>query len=422
MFDMANDSSIFRTREHLETENWKLEGNVYCKNQERYLPLYEAKLFHQYDHRFATFEGASEKELKNGKARPMTTAEKSDPEAVALPRYWVPEKEVAKRLKLAGNNLRIADQEPDPTRPDPTRPDPTRPDPYSTDSPNWLATRSAEYHQRDQQTDGGIIHDSARGIGSYRRHNDRWLIVFRDVTNSTNQRTALFTTTRCTAVSGKAPLLHIDGKHWLQAFRDVTRATDERTLIAASLSAAGVSGKAPLMNFEWARAVAATLVLANMNSLPLDWTARSSVGGVSMSLFIVKQLPVLPPETYLQESSCGPPYVQLVVPRVLELTYTSREMEGFAHDLGYQGPPFAWNEERRHALRSELDAIFAHMYGLDRSDMEWILETPPPGSSFPSLKQHEIKAFGEYRTQRLVLQAFDALARGDEPDVHGGSG
>lgn len=131
-----------------------------------------------------------------------------------------------------------------------------------------------------------------------------------------------------------------------------------------------------------------------------------------MSFFIVKQLPVLPPETYLQKSSCGPPYVQLVVPRVLELTCTSREMEGFAHDLGYQGPPFAWNEERRHALRSELDAIFAHMYGLDRSDMEWILETPPPGSSFPSLKQHEIKAFGEYRTQRLVLQAFDALARG----------
>ncbi len=164
------------------------------------------------------------------------------------------------------------------------------------------------------------------------------------------------------------------------------------------------------------------LVLANMNSLPLDWTARSSVGGVSMSLFIVKQLPVLPPEPYLQESRCGPPYVQLIVPRVLELTYTSREMEGFARDLGYEGGPFAWNEERRHALRSELDAIFAHMYGLDRSDLEWILDTPPPGSSFPSLKQHEIKAFGEYRTQRLVLQAFDALTRGEEPDAYGGSG
>ena len=422
MFNMTSDSALFRKRTKLEEGGWELHGNAFVRGEERYLPLYEAKLFHQYDHRFATFEGASERELKNGKARPMTTAEKSDPEAVALPRYWVPEEEVAKRLKLTGNNLRIADQGPDPTRPDPTRPDPTRPDPYSTNSPNWLTTRSQTDNQCDQQTDRGIIHDPARGIGSYRLRNDRWLIAFRDVTNATNQRTAIFTTTRCTAVSGKAPLLHIDGNHWLKAFRDVTRATDERTFIAASLPAVGVSGKAPLMNFEWARAVASMLVLANMNSLPLDWTARSSVGGVSMSLFIVKQLPVLPPEPYLQESRCGPPYVQLIVPRVLELTYTSREMEGFARDLGYEGGPFAWNEERRHALRSELDAIFAHMYGLDRSDLEWILDTPPPGSSFPSLKQHEIKAFGEYRTQRLVLQAFDALTRGEEPDAYGGSG
>ena len=223
-------------------------------------------------------------------------------------------------------------------------------------------------------------------------------------------------------MSNKAPLLHIDGERWLQAFRGITNSTNERTFLTSHLPQSGLGNSAPVIGYETARTVASTLVLANMNSLPLDWAARFSVGGVNMNFFIVKQLPVLPPEAYLQESRCGPPYVQLVVPRVLELTYASWEMEGFANDLGYEGPPFPWNEERRHALRSELDAIFAHMYGLDRADMEWILDAPPPGSSFPSLKQHEIKAFGEYRTQRLVLQAFDALAQGNEPSVYGETG
>ena len=136
-----------------------------------------------------------------------------------------------------------------------------------------------------------------------------------------------------------------------------------------------------------------------------------------MSFFIVKQLPVLPPEEYLKESAAGLRYVQLIVPRVLELTYTSWDMAGFAGDLGFEGHPFPWNEQRRHRLRSELDAIFAHMYGLSRSDLEWILDAPAPSLSFPSLKQNEVKKFGEYRTQRYVLRAFDQLERGEIPDL-----
>ncbi len=69
--------------------------------------------------------------------------------------------------------------------------------------------------------------------------------------------------------------------------------------------------------------MASTLAMANCNSLPLDWAARLSVGGVSLSLFIAKQLPILPPEAYLKQSSCGLPYAQMIAPRALELTYTS---------------------------------------------------------------------------------------------------
>jgi len=211
--------------------------------------------------------------------------------------------------------------------------------------------------------------------------------------------------------------MNIDYKISLQAFRDIGGATNQRTVITSGLPQIGVGNNAPLINYEHARAVASTCVIANMNSIPLDWAARLSVGGTHMSFFIVKQLPVLPPEIFLKQSDCGYPWVHLITPRALELTYTSHEMTSFARDLGFEGPPFTWDEERRHCLKSELDAIFAHMYELDRSDLEWILDPPPPNSSFPVLKTHEIKTFGEYRTKRYVLKAFDQLQRGELPNL-----
>ena len=219
------------------------------------------------------------------------------------------------------------------------------------------------------------------------------------------------------AMNNKTPLLHLRGAEWLHVFRNLTRATDERTLITSHSTAASVAHSASVVDFEFARAVASLLVLANMNSICLDWAARLSVGGTNMSFFIVKQLPVLPPEAYLEDAVCGRKYVELIVPRVLELTYTAHDLEPFARDLGYDGPPFRWDEDRRHRLKSELDAMFAHMYGLERSDLEWILDAPAPSSSFPTLKRNEERQFGEYRTQRYVLQAYDQLARGELPDL-----
>ncbi len=109
MFHMSNHSGLFRTREQMQDDGWELEGNVFTRGEERYLPLYEAKLFHQYDHRFATFE-----DIKNGKARAraMTVAEKSNPESVVIPRYWVPEKEVVERLDKNGMTTQPSRAEP----------------------------------------------------------------------------------------------------------------------------------------------------------------------------------------------------------------------------------------------------------------------------------------------------------------------
>ncbi len=218
-------------------------------------------------------------------------------------------------------------------------------------------------------------------------------------------------------MSHHAPLLHIDCTKWFQAIRDVTNATNERTVVGGIISESALGHNGTAMDYNQTRAIASALVLANMNSIPFDWAARLSVGGTHMSFFIVKQLPVLPPERYLEEAWPGKRYAELVVPLVLELTYTADDMRGFALDLGYEGAPFVWDEERRHCLKCELDAIFAHMYGFDRADLGYILDAPPPGATFPTLKRNEMKEFGEYRTKRYVLEAFDWLVRGEVPDL-----
>lgn len=218
-------------------------------------------------------------------------------------------------------------------------------------------------------------------------------------------------------MKNKTPLFDNDSIGWLQAFHDFTIAIDGRPPLKGSLPRGGEGNSAPVIDYERAQAIASALVLANLNSLPLDWAARFSMGYANMSFHIVKQLPVLPPESYLQEAVQDLKYVDLVVPHALELTYTANDMERFARNLGYQGPPFSWDEHRRLCLKCELDAIFSHMYRLDRTDLEWILDAPPPSSSFPGLKRNEIKEFGEYRTQRYVLHAYDQLACGELPDL-----
>ncbi len=145
------------------------------------------------------------------------------------------------------------------------------------------------------------------------------------------------------------------------------------------------------------------------------------MGGTNLNFFIVKQLPVFSPDDFLLEVWPGRKYVELIVPRVLELTYTADDLQGFAKDLGYNGPPFTWDDNRRHCLKCELDAIFACMYQLERTDLEWILDAPSPGSSFPALKNNEMKQFGEYRTKRYVLHAYDQLKRGELPNLADGS-
>lgn len=104
---------------------------------------------------------------------------------------------------------------------------------------------------------------------------------------------------------------------------------------------------------------------------------------------------------------------------MLELTYTAHDLAAWAQDLGYDGPPFAFDPDRRPILRAELDAWYARLYGLTEEDLRYILDPADvmgadyPSETFRVLKDKELREYGEYRTQRLVLQAWHRIQTGD---------
>jgi hypothetical protein len=141
-------------------------------------------------------------------------------------------------------------------------------------------------------------------------------------------------------------------------------------------------------------------------SFPLDYAARQKIGGTSLNYFLGKQFPVLAPSVYAGDTSWCPGTVlrDWLLPRVLELTYTAWDLEPFAKDVGYAGAPFRWDPARRALLRAELDAAFFHLYGIARDDVDYIMET------FPIVRRNDERAHGEYRTKRLILEIYDAMA------------
>jgi hypothetical protein len=236
---------------------------------------------------------------------------------------------------------------------------------------------------------------------------------------------------------------------WLLGLTKVTAPTNQRTFLPALIPYAGVADNLLLLLPAGAPTQAPGL-LANLSSFVFDFVVRQKLGGVNLNFFIVKQLPVLPPSAYdapcpwsggqapalrldeagglaaplvasrpgpplsdgrphvsslkPQVSSLKPPLSSWLLPRVLELTYTAWDLEAFGHDCGYDGPPYRWDPERRFLLRCELDAAYFHLYGVTREDTDYILDT------FPIVRRKDEERHGEYRTKRVILEVYDALA------------
>ena len=129
-----------------------------------------------------------------------------------------------------------------------------------------------------------------------------------------------------------------------------------------------------------------------------------------MSLTSLEQLPVVAPEDYNRRFGVTTAR-DLVRDHVLRLTYTAHDMAPFARDLGYDGPPFIWDDEERRHLRARLDALYFHLYGLSREDTGYVLDT------FPIVRRQDEDQFGSYRTRDLILAYMNALAAGDTDTV-----
>lgn len=285
LFHMAEDSHLFLDQPTNDSS-----------------PLYEAKMVHQFDHRWATYG-------LDGEVRDLTDSEKENPEVSVSPRYWVSTNELENRLQ----------------------------------ENNWT-------------------------------------------------------------------------KEWLLGWRDICRSTDMRTLISSVIPKAAVGDKYLLMfSQESPRRIAA--LLGNLNALVCDFVARQKVGGTSLKLFTIRQLPILPPDRYTEDA------MHFIVPRVLELTYTAYDLTPWARDLGYSGPPFVFHRERRAVLRAELDAWYARAFGLTRDELRYILDPADvmgadyPSETFRVLKSNEERAFGEYRTGELVLREYDRMAAAEAKGV-----
>lgn len=310
MFHMTNDSGLFKTKEQLEEAGFESNGNQYINENERYLPLYESKMFWQFDHRFGSFEGVDSR--SDTHLPTPSNSNHFNPEFLVQPWYWVTESEMNERVQSEMN----------------------------------------------------------------------WLLVFRDITGSVNERTGIFSILPMTALGNNAPLI---------LFKNI-------------------------------KTIFINCFIANLNSIIFDFITRQKVGGTHINFFILKQFPLISNSFYNKN------LINLIAPKTIELTYTAWDLEPFAQDvlkeIGAdtwnqwfpQNPlqngrpqPFRWDEERRALLRAELDAIYAHLYGISRDDLDYILDT------FPIVKKKDEAKYGTYRTKDLILQYYDEYEGKIEP-------
>lgn len=165
---------------------------------------------------------------------------------------------------------------------------------------------------------------------------------------------------------------------WLLGWRDVSNATNERTFIASQLPSTGIGNTIVLALSRTGRSYLQVI----FSSFAFDFVARQKAGGRHMNYFIVQQLPVPTRPAFIGYHS---------------------KIEDYVDRLNAQ----SLDEQTAALLQAELDAIAFKIYGIDRNDMDYIME------SFSIVKAKDVKKFGSYRTKELILTAYDQM--GDLP-------
>ena len=180
-------------------------------------------------------------------------------------------------------------------------------------------------------------------------------------------------------------------------FHRVANPNNERSAIYTIVPWAGIGDS--LFLILDVNALDALLLCSVGNSFVYDYLVRCKVGSRNFNFFIAKQIAV-PSSKHIPEDM-----VNLLRSSSLELTYTAFDLADFANDCGYNTRPFRWDDKRRFLLQCELDAAYFHIYGIKRSDVEYIMET------FPTVKRNDKQKYDEYRTKRVILEIYDEMAK-----------
>lgn len=429
-------------------------GSFIQAPEANYVPVYEAKMIHQFDHRWANYVEATAGVSDDVEPEKMGDEQKVDASCSARPRYWVHRRDVLARIARVPARvsrgwlaLNTAHAAADATATDDAvtevlfalaqwvagelfrRAAATAPPEdgwTSTQAHPHIAPAEVQLRARFPR-----LNDVLRGEGLTTKRAlvdfPKWAMQNQNARLNDHEMATLAETLGARSLA--EPLrslldLWMDCRspRWLMGWRDICRSTDERTVIASLVPQVGVGHTMPLFFTEQSPALTAAL-LGNWGSLVFDYVARTKVGGTHLTYGYLKQFPVLPPDRYTTTD------LAFIVPRVLELTYTALDLQPWGKDLANydprpaaeQGQPFTWNPERRAQLRAELDAYYARLYGLTRDELRYILDPKDvmgadyPSETFRVLKDGEIRAYGEYRTRRLVLEAWDTLSSGELP-------
>jgi hypothetical protein len=202
-------------------------------------------------------------------------------------------------------------------------------------------------------------------------------------------------------------------RQWMLGWRDIGTASNVRTFMPSVLPVTAVGNSfflalpadptyGPLLHAVW-------------STFTFDYVCRQKLSGTHMNYFTTKQISCPSPIEFERFAPWrhGERLDDWLRPYILEMSYTSWRLRPYGQSLGDGGPPFHWHPERRALLRADLDAGFLHIYGLNRDDAEHVLD------SFFVVRKYEERDVGEYRTRRLVLEAYDRMA---DAIANGGKG
>lgn len=403
MFHMSNDSGLFVGAELLKRVQGDGHAELVSASGSRYLPLYEAKLMHQFDHRWNTFV--------NGSPVDVSPEQKSDPDFSVTPQYYVPYTETV--LRATSLDLKIVQALREAIA-------------SASLSKQAVGERTTTVGERSRTEKlRSLVAEKTGAAGDLFVNENTDGIDWQKVYASEDLSKAVF------EVAEKLC------PKYLMGFRGITNVTNERTVISSIIPFSGVGHSMLLYSVKQSSTLAACL-LANFLSLELDVIARMKLGGTNLTYGYFRQFPVLPPSAYHEAA------LSFIVPRVMALTYTANDMTEWAKALWTDSSPamrqkmlelngksrefsqensgstlacgpYIYDDIKRAILRAELDAYFARLYGLTRTELQYILDPHSvmgedyPSETFRVLKDNEIAKYGEYRTQRLVLEAWDRM-------------